>query len=85
MKKKILLIDDHPTDNSNFISVLRAVYEVDVTAYIETARIKLKQHKYDLVVIDIMMPSLGEDFNGKDTDDKHLLKGVDTFCKKFNL
>jgi CheY-like chemotaxis protein len=57
--KKILLVDDHPEDNHDFISVLRdSGYKVDVTAYISTARIKLKQpDRYDLVVMDIMMPT----------------------------
>ena len=137
-KKKILLIDDHPEDNDNFINALRnGGYDVDVTAYISTARMKLKAYsnKYILIVIDVMMPTLGIDFNGintedglktglayyeaelitkdipvlfwswnedfkddvkekgwdktdfllKDTDDDHLLNGVDVFCRKFNL
>ena len=70
MRKKILLIDDHPEDNSNFISVLEDFHEVDVTAYISSARIKLNQpDRYDLVIIDVMMPKLGENFNGIDTED----------------
>ncbi|GHT38647.1 hypothetical protein AGMMS49965_02700 [Bacteroidia bacterium] len=71
MKKRILLIDDHPEDNSNFISALRdGGYDVDVTAYISTARMKLKQpDRYDLVVIDVMMPPLEETFNDIDTED----------------
>ena len=138
MKKKILLIDDCPVDNSNFINALKdGGYDVDVTAYISTARIKLKQYPngYALIVIDIMMPVLNETFNGidtedglktglvyyeaelkdrgipvlfwswnenfredvaqkgwyktdfvfKDTDDNHLLKGVERFCEKFNI
>lgn len=136
MRKKILLIDDHPKDNSNFISVLRYNYDVDVTAYISTARIKLTEaERYNLIVIDVMMPAYDENFNNidtddglrtglayyeaelkdlnipvlfwswnkdfeqeikekkwdktdfllKETDDDHLLKGVDRFCKKNNL
>ena len=70
MKKKILIIDDNPEDNSFFISVLEKNHEVDVTAYISSARIKLEQsNKYDLIVLDIMMPTLGEVFNGIDTAD----------------
>ncbi|GHT38654.1 hypothetical protein AGMMS49965_02720 [Bacteroidia bacterium] len=71
MKKKILLVDDHPGENYNFISALRdGGYDVDVTAYISTARIKLKQAgKYNLVVLDVMMPTLGEDFSNIDTED----------------
>jgi len=134
MKKKILLIDDHPDDYSDYISVLKENYDVDVTAYISTARIKLQPNKYDLIVIDIMMPTLGEDFKEneedglktglafyeaelkgksipalfwcwnedfkkdvkdkkwdktdfllKETDDEHLLKGVERFCDKFKI
>lgn len=136
MRQSILLIDDHPTDNSNFISVLRNKYDVDVTAYISTARIKLTElSRYNLIVLDVMMPVYDENFNDfdtddglrtgfayyeaelkylnipvlfwswnkdfeseikekewvktdflyKDTDDDHLLKGVERFCKKFNL
>lgn len=135
MKKKILLIDDNPMDNSNFISVLQNEHDVYVTAYIDTARVRLSQpNRYDLVVIDIMMPTLGDfsgietndglktglvyyevelkgkgmpvlfwswnedfkkdveasnwektDFLFKDTEDDHLLKGVNEFCKKFNI
>jgi len=136
MRQSILLIDDHPTDNSNFISVLRNKYDVDVTAYISTARIKLTElSRYNLIVLDVMMPVYDETFNDldtsdglrtgfayyeaelkdlnipvlfwswnkdfeqeinekkwektdflfKDTDDDHLLKGVERFCKKYNL
>jgi len=68
--KTILLIDDHPSDNSIFVSLLRNKYAVDVTAYITTALIKLTNDKrYDLVILDVMMPSFEIDFNGIDTDD----------------
>lgn len=68
--KKILLIDDHPEDNSNFISLLRNAYAVDVSAYLSTAIIKLSNGmRYDLVVLDVMMPDVGIDFKGIDTED----------------
>ena len=60
MKSKILFIDDLSKKDSNYISVLETEYDVDVTAYIATARKKLLPPQiYELIVLDIMMPTLG--------------------------
>ena len=69
MTKEILFIDDLSKENSNYISVLETEYKVDVTAYIETARVKLKKtNRYGLIVLDIMMPTLGL-FTEEETED----------------
>ncbi len=60
MNKKILLIDENILENENFINVLRSNYEVDAVGYIKAARIRLQSpNDYDLVVLDVMMPTLG--------------------------
>ena len=70
MTKEILFIDDLSEQNSNYITVLAEEYEVDVTAFIATARKKLLKNpkRYGLVVLDIMMPTLGL-FSKEDEED----------------
>ena len=69
MKKEILFIDDLSKENNNYISVLETAYDVDVTAFISTARKKLqKPERYGLIVLDIMMPTLGL-FTEEETED----------------
>ena len=87
MTKEILLIDDLSEEHSNYISVLETEYKVDVTAYIETARIKLKKtDRYGLVVLDIMMPTLGL-FKEDETEDglKTGLVYYEKELKKMNI
>ena len=59
MAKRILAVDDE----SDIRMIIQAVlagkgYEVDTAVDGEDALVKLNQGKYDLVVLDIMMPKL---------------------------
>ncbi len=59
MAKRILAVDDE----SDIRMIIQAVlagkgYEVDTAIDGEDALVKLNQKKYDLVVLDIMMPKL---------------------------
>lgn len=55
--KKILVIDDNPTNNNIFISELKKYYSVDVAMYLVSATRLLKQKSYDLIILDVMMPT----------------------------
>ena len=70
MKKKILLIDENVLDYENDINVLKTEYDVEAIGYIDTASYLLleKKIKYDLIVLDIMMPTFGL-FDLKETSD----------------
>ncbi|MDR1202461.1 MAG: hypothetical protein LBL58_12670 [Tannerellaceae bacterium] len=59
MKKRILVIDENIKDYTNYIDALRTEYDVDDCGYIGTARYKLHKNNYDLIILDIMMPTLG--------------------------
>jgi len=54
--KTILVLDDNPQNNDRFIHPLRNYYKVDVVMALSSAERKMKHNRYDLVVIDIMMP-----------------------------
>lgn len=56
MAKSVLVIDDNPQNNSQYIDPLRKLYNVDVTMALSSAERMIKKKKYDLMVIDIMMP-----------------------------
>lgn len=56
MAKSVLVIDDNPQNNSQYIDPLRKLYDVDVTMALSSAERMIKKKKYDLMVIDIMMP-----------------------------
>lgn len=56
MAKSILVIDDNPQNISSYIDPLRELYNVDVTMALSSAERMIKKKKYDLMVIDIMMP-----------------------------
>lgn len=57
--KKILLIDDNPMNNNGYIQPLKQKYDVVVVMSIIAAKRKLCFHKFDLIIIDIMMPTPG--------------------------
>ena len=87
MTKEILLIDDLSEEHSSYISVLETEYKVDVTAFITTAKIKLKKpERYGLIVLDIMMPTLGL-FEEDETEDglKTGLVYYERELKKMNI
>ena len=59
MAKRVLVVDDE----SDIRMIIEAVivskgYEVDTAFDGEDALVKLNQNKYDLVILDIMMPKL---------------------------
>lgn len=55
--KKILLIDDNPINNNILINTLKKKYEVDVAMYLNGATRKLFNNFYDLIILDVMMPT----------------------------
>lgn len=57
--KKILLFDDNPLDYDDYIDALRTQYDVTVVHDIESAKRRIMIMKFDLFVIDQMMPTIG--------------------------
>lgn len=55
--KKILVIDDNPRNNSIFTDPLDKYYKVDVMMSLVSIERILKYKTYDLLVIDVMMPT----------------------------
>lgn len=55
--KKILLIDDNPRNNSRYIKALEKEYDVTVAFKMLIALRLLKTRTWDVVVIDVMMPT----------------------------
>lgn len=57
MNKKILIIDDNPFNNAKYIDTLKSSYDVSVAIWMRSALRLLKSKKWDVVVIDVMMPT----------------------------
>ena len=57
MSKSILIIDDNPRNNSGYINELEKHYNVDVAMRFVAAERLLKSRHYDIIVIDVMMPT----------------------------
>ena len=55
--KKILVIDDNPRNNSIFTEPLSKYYKVEVMMSLESIERIMKHKMYDLLVIDVMMPT----------------------------
>lgn len=55
--KHILLIDDNPLNNFGYIEDLEKHYSVDVAMRLVSAERLLRSRKYDIIVIDVMMPT----------------------------
>lgn len=55
--KTILVIDDNPLNNLAYIEPVESICEVKVTMSFATAYRRIMMYHYDLVVIDIMMPT----------------------------
>ena len=55
--KKILLLDDNPRNNSRYIKALEKEYDVTVALKMLSALRLLKTRIWDVVVIDVMMPT----------------------------
>ena len=54
--KSILVLDDNPQNNSSFVKPLMKFYKVDVAMAISSAERLIHRRRYDLIIIDIMMP-----------------------------
>lgn len=70
-KKKILLVDCDLAQDSIFIHLLMNFYEVKAVRYINTAKLELKQEKYDLVISGVEMSSL-QLYSQKETENDFL-------------
>lgn len=57
--KKILLVTNKISNFSNFIESLKTEYGVESVGYINSARTFLKGNKYELIIIETKMPTLG--------------------------
>ena len=57
MNKKVLIIDDNPINNAKYIDALKVSYDVSVAIWMRSALRLLKSKKWDVVVIDVMMPT----------------------------
>lgn len=55
--RKILVIDDNPLNNKIYTDPLEKKYQVDIVMSLIAVRRKLQIYKYDLCVLDIMMPT----------------------------
>ena len=53
----ILLIDDNPRDNSGYIQELKKHHNVDVAIRVSSAKRLLEMKQYDIIIIDVMMPT----------------------------
>ena len=63
MKKNILIIDDNPHHYDDFILPVEEQYDVTVCMSLRDAERKILSYHYDLIVIDIMMPTIGVSTN----------------------
>lgn len=57
--KDILLIDDRPSIYQNFIDELQKLYNVVVALSLRGAQRQLRYRKFDLAIVDMMMPANG--------------------------
>lgn len=55
--KRVLVLDDNPRNNSIFTVPLSKYYEVDVLMAISAVNRVMSNRHYDLLVIDVMMPT----------------------------
>lgn len=55
--KKVLIIDDNPINNGKYISEVKKEYHTDTVLAMRSAIRMLKSRTYDVVVIDVMMPT----------------------------
>lgn len=57
MKKTIFVIDDNPLNGEDYIEPLREKYNVTVNMSLMDSYRRIQLYHYDLIVIDIMMPT----------------------------
>lgn len=55
--KKVLIIDDNPINNDRYIIEVKKEYITDVVLAMRSAIRMLKSKSYDVIVIDVMMPT----------------------------
>ena len=55
--KKVLVLDDNPRNNSLYTDPLAKHYDVEVLMAVSAVRRVMSHKKYDLIVIDVMMPT----------------------------
>ena len=79
MKKKVLLLDDNMSVIMSSIEALCEFYDVTRCKQISIAAHRLKLYKYDLLVVDLMMPPEGlevkDEFNAGFCFYKQYVKG----------
>lgn len=79
MKKKILLLDDNMSVTKSSIDELDKVFDVVKCKQIKVAAHRLQIYKFDLLVIDLMMPPEGlevkDEFNAGFFFYKQYVKG----------
>lgn len=56
-KRNIIIIDDNPLNGEDYIEPLREKYNVTVNISLKDSYRRIQIHHYDLIVIDIMMPT----------------------------
>lgn len=59
MRKRIIIIDDNPENCEDYVAPLKGKYEVSISMSLRDAIRKIKMFDYDLIIIDIMMPTNG--------------------------
>lgn len=55
--KNILIIDDNPLNGEDYIAPLKEIYTVTVNVSLKDSYRRIQMNHYDLIVIDIMMPT----------------------------
>lgn len=57
--KSVLILDDNPQNNSEYIDPVKKCFDVDVAMRIVSAKRMLRHKVYDFIVIDVMMSTQG--------------------------
>lgn len=55
--KRVLILDDNPINNKKYIKEVEKKYYTDIVLRMQSAVRLIKQRKYDVIVIDVMMPT----------------------------
>lgn len=61
--KRILIIDDNPLNNRNYTEPVEKKFQVEVVMSLLAVKRKLQIRYYDLIVLDVMMPT--QDLGGE--------------------
>src|SRR5687768_6699013 len=57
-RERILIVDDSATVRSHFVKRLHGIYDCFQAQNVGDALDRLKQHSFDLVITDVLMPGL---------------------------